>query len=372
VLTAEGAQLQADRPLAGTKDIADFLCAGFRTDKKVAGEDVRMSTAALLSARFPFVSPTGALTSCDKLRGGIVHTFAVDGGYVDSSASSPLVELFNALIRDNQGADRPCIQPVVLQIDNSYETLSQPSPPARPAELLAPYQGQGAATSGHTDASLQALAQLAATPRCDLQGDLAAMPTYLHVYPEDHPGAQAPLGWSLSRAAQKDLDTQLGRVPNQCALLAARAWLARSAQGIGSCARLLPNNTNTAPTSTSGPAPFADYRVCRESDQCNGPPIPGGGRCDTSNEAVCTATADGAGTVSVVLKDSRGWKRDRVSLGEFVRAPLQRELPGTAELWWSLSATAAVLLVVAFVATKNRKRFREAIDRWLHDDPSIR
>src|SRR5258708_28652734 len=57
----------AARPLSGTRDVDDYICG-----------DIRLSTAGLLSARFPYVSPTGALTACahGNAKAGS-HTFAV-------------------------------------------------------------------------------------------------------------------------------------------------------------------------------------------------------------------------------------------------------------------------------------------------------
>ena len=210
VLGAEANVDRSDRPLFGTRDLADFVCANPGDER--GHQDVRLATAAVLSARFAYVSPTGGLTGCAKVRDQTVRTFAIDGGYVDSSASSPLVELLQGLIHDEQraGADTPCIQPIVVQVDNSYEKLAEPTPSGRPQELLAPLRGTATGSGGHTDASLQALAQLAAGARCPLPPELDGVPTYIHIYPEDHPGAEAPLGWSLSRRAQQDLDRQLG------------------------------------------------------------------------------------------------------------------------------------------------------------------
>lgn len=75
--------------LPGTRDVHDFAC-----DDTASAGDLRLSTAALVSARFPWVSPTGALTSCADPGH---RTFDVDGGLLDSSAASPLVELWPAI-----------------------------------------------------------------------------------------------------------------------------------------------------------------------------------------------------------------------------------------------------------------------------------
>ncbi len=205
-----------ERPLASTRDVADFVCDG---------EDLRFSTAALLSARFPVVSPTGALSACSTDNTRDAHVFTGDGGYVDSSAASPLVETLPALIRETEErlttkkADS-CVQPVVLQIDNGYADVTAAADRGRLRELSAPLAGTGATTGSRADAARQALA-LAARPRC--AG--VTRPTYLHMFPVARPGIEAPLGWSLSKAAREDLDEQIRSFDNVTQICFAKEWL---------------------------------------------------------------------------------------------------------------------------------------------------
>jgi hypothetical protein len=115
-------------PLAGTKDLASYLC----TDK-----DVRLSTAALLSARFPFVSPSGRVR-CEEGP----SAYVVDGGYWDNTASSTIIEIYDHLRRDiadfNLASPRDCIVPFLIQIDNHYLAATGPGHDARPKEILVP------------------------------------------------------------------------------------------------------------------------------------------------------------------------------------------------------------------------------------------
>ncbi|MGH8982521.1 MAG: hypothetical protein ACRDY6_01440, partial [Acidimicrobiia bacterium] len=207
------------RPASATRDVDDYVCS-----------DINLSTAALLSARFPFVSPTGGLTACE---GSNVppgdHTFGVDGGYVDSSAASPLVEILDASVDEAEtqlapdpGEPDVCVQPVVLQIDNGYSDLTKPKGTDRPRELLAPLAGYGAASGGRADAARQALAIEASRPRC---AGAQGRATYFHVFPRARPGIEAPLGWSLSKAARNDLRSQLANPANAAALCNAKRWL---------------------------------------------------------------------------------------------------------------------------------------------------
>lgn len=203
------ADVAAPKPLASTRDLVDFVCDG---------EDVSLATAALLSARFPIVSPTGALQECAgaaESESAIDHVFAADGGYVDSSAASPLAEMLPSLvdILESGSTSTPsCVQPVVLQIDNGYVDSVAGSTAGRPPELLAPLIGYGSAGGARPDAYRQAL-ELAAAPRACVPEE-KRFKTYFHLYPESGPGVQAPLGWSLSRPARIDLRHQLGSSHN--------------------------------------------------------------------------------------------------------------------------------------------------------------
>jgi hypothetical protein len=203
-------------PMAATRDARATLCAE---------QDMRLSTAALLAARFPFVSPTGALPVCGESR----FTYLVDGGQVESSGASPVVGMLRELLPRiqayNRGRPAQCIQPVVMQIDNDYDSLSATDPPSRPKELLAPISGLGK-SGERAAAARQQLAELGNELR-DLAGCDAApdLPTYLHIRPRAHPGTQAPLGWSLSGEARDDLRKSFNSTEAQCELLVARAWV---------------------------------------------------------------------------------------------------------------------------------------------------
>jgi hypothetical protein len=192
----------------------------------------------LRSARFPYVSPSGAVEFCgDEGR----FTYLVDGGTVDSSAAEPAVSMLEEIIRwarhwnANQDDGAPCVQPVVVQLDNGYEDIVAREGGDRPSELVAPIQSVITPATANAETARQQLAALGTQLRrragCD---DAPNLPTYLQVYPHSHPGTEAPLGWSLSEESRDDLQDQLRSAPNQCSLLALRYWLAGSA-GSGQC-----------------------------------------------------------------------------------------------------------------------------------------
>ncbi|HVE94107.1 MAG TPA: patatin-like phospholipase family protein [Acidimicrobiales bacterium] len=167
--------------LDATSDLTDFLCPD---------EDIRLSTAALLSARFPFVSPSGRLETC---KAGDGTTFVVDGGYRDTSAASTLTELWSKALAHKTAA--PAL-PIFLQIDNGYDLAKAQQQDKRPNELAVPLRGQQRAPGGIATAARQSAERL-------------FDPYFFRITTKAHPGGEAPLGWVLSDASQQDLDDQL-------------------------------------------------------------------------------------------------------------------------------------------------------------------
>ena len=45
-----------------------------------------------------------------------------------------------------------------------------------------------------------------------------------HIYPQAHPGIQAPLGWTLSKSAQGDLQKQLTTDVTKAEIAKVRSW----------------------------------------------------------------------------------------------------------------------------------------------------
>jgi hypothetical protein len=207
--------------LAATLDLADFLCAR---------EDIRLSTAALLSARFPFVSPSGRITSCGDSE---AVAFVVDGGYLDTSGASPVVELMDRLgplIDAYNSTSRPatCVVPFLIQIDNG------PPPGAeekarRPLELNVPLKTLfetrlARAASARNSA---ALAFTSGFPEAFLQtaNGSESLDRYAHFFNVDAPGPRPPLGWVMSSFSREELLRDRFRGPNPAAFDEVRAWL---------------------------------------------------------------------------------------------------------------------------------------------------
>lgn len=202
-------------PLAGTVEVADALCFS---------RDIRLSTAAFLGARFPYVSPSGHLSGrCGRSAGAPLgadrdsrcaasaaastcETRLVDGGYADNSGLFTIGAIWPTLrdliVRFNSGSNRK-IAPVIIELDNHYVAgLDKPLPAGgTKAESLLPLTTAfGARESIQTYARAQAFRLL--PPSC-----------VVTIAPGLHPGLTAPLGWELSRGARDDLEAGLVRPP---------------------------------------------------------------------------------------------------------------------------------------------------------------
>jgi hypothetical protein len=182
----------ADAPdVLSTLDLHNQLCDG---------RDITYATAALASARFPFISPAGHLAGCGADRSGVD---IVDGGYRETSGASTIVELWpelSAALDTAFAADRPgaCADPVFLQIDNGY-TGQQVSGVGRGSVgFFAPLQAIMRASGGEEAAAREASHEVFAG-----DGHWFRITTFAH------PGSTAPLGWVLSSDAQDDLEQQL-------------------------------------------------------------------------------------------------------------------------------------------------------------------
>ena len=215
--------------MAGTKDGFDNTC---RENAHDGPQDLRLSTAALLSARFPYVSPTGTLNSCQNPND---RTYDLDGGLIDSSGASPLAltwpEVVNWLETQSGGK---CFAPKLILIENGYLSQTKSEPPARPHELSAPLTATVAVSDAQSPEARQAAALdfqksfppgLCGTKRTDSPDPQAwAMPNDVDFYPVARPGIEAPLGWTLSKYSQESLEQQLGNAHNLCSAAIVAAW----------------------------------------------------------------------------------------------------------------------------------------------------
>lgn len=209
---------RADWTFASTEDLSDFVCRQ---------RDVRLSTAALLSARFPFALPSGRLEKCRTKGAPAINI--VDGGYFDTSGASPIVELWTELEPEvdtrNSRPGTPCIVPFFLQIDTGYSDPTG-AKRSRPLEATVPLKTATTARNAREANARQAAALAFSGPfgrvREATLANGAPLDRYAHIYPRAHPGSKAPLGWTLSRTARQDLDRQLSA--NKAEIAKVRDW----------------------------------------------------------------------------------------------------------------------------------------------------
>jgi hypothetical protein len=218
--------------LAATYDLVDFLCED---------QDVRLSTAVLLSARVPVVSVTGRVSgdsseACRSRRGNAVYV--VDGIYLEGSGAGTLLDTWEALsgwaeVHNSAPTAATCIVPFMVHIDNGYESPSITPQDVAPRELLVPlitlYNAQTGRIVGAREKAAITFDEpfaISGTPVDVLGGDKVEVGSrYARLVTHAHPGVQAPLGWTLSQASIDDLRSQLEIQQNLDALAEVRSWL---------------------------------------------------------------------------------------------------------------------------------------------------
>jgi hypothetical protein len=212
--------------LPNTTELVDYLCPQ---------DDLPLSTAAHLSARFPFVSPPGRVHGCagDGLIGPAATSYAIDGGYFDNSGAATAVDAWRALTSfaaTREAAGAPCVVPLFLQIDNSPSgSLGSGGDPV-PYPLAAPAQAVISQLSARQRAESEA-ARLAFTFPRSAGGravQIGADTAYFRVAPAAQPGPTPPLGWTLSDTTVDDMRAQLTADRNEKTIRSLRQVLSGS------------------------------------------------------------------------------------------------------------------------------------------------
>jgi hypothetical protein len=193
------------------------------------GGNLSVATAALLAARFPYVTPTGSMYACSTEPPGqkpkVVRIQVGDGGYLESTglqavlqtwrAIAPLVAQHNREVldpsREPSVLPGALIMPVIVAIGNGYRSVAVVPAPDRQNELLAPLASKDIAKEAISPGRLQAEARAEfARP---VPGTDQAFPgldvRVIDLAPASRPEVTAPLGWTLSPLTQQTLDLQL-------------------------------------------------------------------------------------------------------------------------------------------------------------------
>lgn len=210
-------------PLPATVDLVDYLDC-------IEATDVSRATAALLSARFTYVSPAGRLVGCG---GADSAKYIVDGGYVDTSAAEsaigvwlalePMIQFYNSSHLDT------CVVPYFVQLDNSYLPTQAPRVKHKPpnqitAPLTALFQTTGLKSRSQRARAWAAEKFTLPFPRGRGDEPRSYNNRYALIAPRGHPGVEAPLGWTLSDESRRDLERQLYD-ENFSAITKVRSWL---------------------------------------------------------------------------------------------------------------------------------------------------
>lgn len=179
--------------------------------------DVSVATAAILSARFPVLTPAATLP-CPGTKRRLV-----DGGYFENSGLTTVLDVVDAL-RDGARAAGAAL--VVLRIENSRATQdgrgARGAPPADPteafAELGSPIRALLATRGARGEQARASMARAVreAAESCDMArsmraagaGDPGCVPVE-EIVVALHPACvPIPLGWALSDAARDEMRRQ--------------------------------------------------------------------------------------------------------------------------------------------------------------------
>ncbi len=211
------------QPAAGDTSTADCL------------HGLQAVTAAMLTARFPYVTPGGVVGPCSPTGADgptWPRTQLIDGGYTENSGLATITDLsvaWLAQVRSHNeqvmtsGSSEPLIVPFVVFLTNEEGGASQLRPAARlQSELLLPpveyLSGQG--TLNTNEALLRRASDAVATtsicpevadPRLDCAAISARFPHRVIVVDRPaEPEVTAPLGWVLSDASMAGMDAAMG------------------------------------------------------------------------------------------------------------------------------------------------------------------
>jgi hypothetical protein len=208
---ADGPKLPPAPGSMPTRDALAHLCENGQS------RGLALSTAALLSARFPYVSPAGGLRGCEKKT---KRTFALDGGIVDNSGATAVLEAWQAVSAQVAGQNKPgatCVVPRLVVLDATRSAAVPTEADDRPPQLTAPLVS---ALGGFDRRSSTPVAEAAGVIRaaaeqalieCGLadRAKAEAENSVIVIAPHEQPGPGLPLGWTLSNETRTQMRCQL-------------------------------------------------------------------------------------------------------------------------------------------------------------------
>ena len=190
------------------------------------------ATAAMLSSRFPFVTPAGRVSSSTVAEGcDIDEMQLVDGGYFEASGLGTIADLAPALakvVADHNAraasGSGPVVVPVVVFLDNSPGADVAENPPQLSAEITVPLVGRSAERLQVVPGTWIQRISTAFVNVCPEPGGAAAIDEcagaqravrsalpdgVVVVAPNTEPSIEAPLGWTLSQQSRSVLCVKL-------------------------------------------------------------------------------------------------------------------------------------------------------------------
>lgn len=182
-------------PLAETYSMHNLVCPD---------RDLRLSTSALLSARFPLISPAGRMEGCDNGR----TIEIVDGGYRDANGAETAYDLWQRIepmirsYNDDPTSNR-CLVPMFVQIDDDFRLRAPVQISGRWPPLLAPAK-----------AILEARGAQSTAGDFDIRSAIPSVDR-ITIEPTAAPGVHPSLGWSLSKTTRTKMKTQINAETNE-------------------------------------------------------------------------------------------------------------------------------------------------------------
>jgi len=195
------------------------------------GGDLAISTATLMTARFPYISPAGTIikaatanpATLPKCGAGERCAHVVDGGYFESSAAATLIQLL-ATLRDHPDSKLNYlrVKPYIILI--RYDDPSKQATSAQFAmETTAPLRALGSALGARAKFSVNRLGPFGTN-----------IPFQLGPPPPEKPAL--PLGWLLSDYSMFWMKRSIAEGPNQKCVADISAMLGGATPPPGSCA----------------------------------------------------------------------------------------------------------------------------------------
>jgi hypothetical protein len=194
----------ATQVVPGALDEQDFSAGNSCTSSTALG--MTIATAAHMSARFPYVSPTGALYGCrpTTTTGPGNQATSITDSDGGANENSGLDTLLNIMRTAKPAIDafpntHPSVylQPILVLLHNGYVSTATPKATTRSPQFVAPI-------------SLLSAHDVAVDENVLLQRAQITFGNYTYlVAPKDRPTVEAPLGWTLSKITQDDLSRQL-------------------------------------------------------------------------------------------------------------------------------------------------------------------